>query len=260
MKTSTTRMERVIAAAGSVFVFVSFLASVLLDGDPLSILELIPLRFNGHPFTSILLPIVHGTTFLIGISCLIKPGIKRLYILMLVESGVTIITGYEQLGIFFFYAALILIIIGGQFSKKSFFTCYMLLIYHIISIFLMFTHGWPKTFVALFTSVFYGAFFICVYKYLKAEFCIIPANVSDHELFHTTKGKSLSLKTTGLSERQINLVYDYLNENLSYKDLSEKYFISISTVKKEFSSIFHIFKVDNINELKMLLLQFQISK
>lgn len=260
MKTSTTRMERVIAAAGSVFVFVSFLASVLLDGDPESILELIPLRFNDHPFTSILLPVVHGITFLFGISCLIKPGMKRLYVVLLIESGITIITGYEQLGIFFFYASLILIIIDGQFSKKSFRTVRFLIVYHIVSIFLMYTHGWPKTFVALFTSVFYGTFFTCIYKYLKSEFCIIPANVSDNDLFRITKGNNLSLSAKGLSERQINLVYDYLNENLSYKDLSEKYFISISTVKKEFTSIFHVFKVDNINELKMLLLQFQISK
>lgn len=260
MKTNKTHMERVIASVGSIFVFVSFLASIFLDGDKNSILELIPIRFNGHPFTSILLPVLHGTTFIIGLSCVIKPGIKREYTVLLVESCITILTNYEQLGIFFFYVAVVLIIIDFQFSKKAFIISYILCVIHVICILLIYTHGWAVTFVALFTSFFYGTFFISIYKFLKSEFCLVPANVTENEILKTVRGKTLSLSDFKLSERQINLVYDCLNDSLNYKDLSEKYFISVSTVKKDFTDVFHVFNVDNLNELKMLLIQFQITK
>lgn len=262
MKTTTTQLERVISLMGTIFVFVSFIASVLLNGDPDSILELIPIHVGNQPLTSILLPIIHGAIFLVGITCVVKPGIKRIYWLLLIESFLTIVTNYEQLGIFFFYASVILILINEQFSTKSFKKIIVLSVFHFISIILMFTHGWPKTFVALFTSLFYATFFICVYQFLKTQFCILPANVTDHKLLKTDRGEKLLLSDPKfkLTERQINLIYDYMTENMNYRDLSEKYFISISTVKKEFSSVFHIFEVDNISELKILLLQFQVSK
>lgn len=253
-------MERVIAAVGSVFLFVSFLASILLDGDKDSILELIPLSYHGHPFTSILLPIMHGLCLLGGIYSIIKPKMQILVSILLIESFLTILTAYEQLGIFFFYAAIILIIIYDQFSKKSVVKAHILLIFHFIAITLMYTHGWSKTFIAYFTSFFYATFYSCIYKYLKSEFCIIPANVSENNLLKVGRGNKINLSEYKLTERQINLIIDTINLNLSYKDLSEKYFISISTVKKDFAEVFKIFNVTNINELKILLMQFQISK
>lgn len=260
MKTSTTQMERVIAAVGSVFLFVSFLASIFLDGDIDSILELIPFSYHGHPFTSILLPIVHGLCLLGGIFSIIKPKMKILASILLIESFITILTAYEQLGIFFFYAAVVLLLIHEQFSKKSIIKAQILLVFHFIAITLMFTHGWSKTFVAYFTSIFYATFFYCIFTYLKSEFCILPANVSQNNLLRVGRGNKINLSEYKLSERQINLIIDTINENLSYKDLSEKYFISISTVKKDFADIFKIFEVTNINELKILLMQFQITK
>ena len=51
-----------------------------------------------------------------------------------------------------------------------------------------------------------------------------------------------------------------MRNKLSYKELSEKYFVSISTVKKIFADIFKIFNVSNIEELRLLLLQYQVEE
>ena len=47
---------------------------------------------------------------------------------------------------------------------------------------------------------------------------------------------------------------------MSYKEISEKYYVSISTVKKIFAEVFKIFNVSNIEELRILLLQYQVKE
>ena len=63
----------------------------------------------------------------------------------------------------------------------------------------------------------------------------------------------------GLTKRQINFLKDYMYTKLSYKEIAEKYVVSISTVKKDMADIFCKFNVKNINELYFLLSQFVIK-
>ena len=58
----------------------------------------------------------------------------------------------------------------------------------------------------------------------------------------------------------MDFILDNLHENCSYKDLSEKYFVSLSTVKKDFSELFKIFGVTKLEELHLLLLQYKVTK
>ena len=75
----------------------------------------------------------------------------------------------------------------------------------------------------------------------------------------TERGSKIKLEEFGLSERQIKFVKDYLKNKSSYKELSEKYFISTSTVKKDMNDVFTKFNVKNINELYLLLIQFEVE-
>ena len=111
-------------------------------------------------------------------------------------------------------------------------------------------------------SIFCFAFYMWIYYTLKAKLsCLFPKNVREND---TIKGKPagsvIKLSDYNLSERQKNLLLDHLYNKLSYKDLSEKYFVSISTVKKIFADIFKIFNVSNIEELRILLLQYQVEE
>jgi len=73
-------------------------------------------------------------------------------------------------------------------------------------------------------------------------------------------GTELKLSDYDLTERQVNFIYDYINNNLTYNDLTEKYYVSLSTVKKEFADVFKIFGVTKNDELKLLLLQYVVEK
>ena len=44
------------------------------------------------------------------------------------------------------------------------------------------------------------------------------------------------------------------------QELSSKYNVSVSTVKRTFTDICKVFKVNNLEELRFLLLQYQIIK
>ena len=56
-----------------------------------------------------------------------------------------------------------------------------------------------------------------------------------------------------------NLTKRFFTEDSSYTDLSKKYYVSTSTVKKEMSDAFHLIGVKNLEELRLLLLQYHIK-
>ena len=79
-------------------------------------------------------------------------------------------------------------------------------------------------------------------------------------LANVMQGDVVSLSTYGLTGRQISLVLDYIYNQTSYKELGEKYGLGLSTIKREFSIVFKIFGVSKIEDLKMLLLQYQLTE
>ena len=138
----------------------------------------------------------------------------------------------------------------------------IIFILHIINIFLMYTHGWSRTIITLGTSAFMCTFYLWLFSLLKAKFsCIIPMTVNENKCLKNKKvGSLIHLSDYNLSERQMQLILDNLHSNLSYKELSDKYYMSISLVKKEFAYIFKVFDVSKIEELHMLLLQYLVEK
>ena len=134
--------------------------------------------------------------------------------------------------------------------------------FHLINILLMYTHGWPQTIVALATSVFAFFFFMWIYKILKSKLSyLLPSSVTNNEVLQSVKpGSEVSLKDYNLTDRQIDLILDYLHNNRSYNELSDKYNISVSTVKKDFADVFKVFNVRNLEELHILFLQYHIVK
>ena len=248
-------IERVVAITGFLFLLIAFISSFYVQPDENSILKYVT-------DTQTVVHIVHGVCAFLCFLLIFKPITVGFCFLMFVESILNILTTYEQLGIFFFYSYITLAITKGLFEKHTETKIVVSFIVHFAAIILVFTHGWPVVFISLGTTVFFMVFYIWIYKILKEQFsCFIPKKISDNSVLATEiKGSVISLAKYGLTGRQISLTLDYIYKQTSYKKLSEEYGLSISLVKKEFSEIFKIFEVTKIEELKMLLLQYQVTE
>ncbi len=246
--------ERVVAVVGLVFLLVAGIISVLLNGDPKSIIEYIA------P-TNIVIPVVHFFCVALAVILIINQNLYVMIAIFLIESELTILTHYEQLGIFFFYAAVILLLCKNLIKKRPRTKLIYLFILHVITLILTYTHGIKYMFINLSYSVFCFAFYMWIYTMLKAKLsCLFPQNVRENNtIIGKPAGSTISLSDYNLNERQITFLMEHLHNKMSYKELSEKYFVSLSTVKKIFADIFKIFNVSNIEELRLLLLQYQVK-
>lgn len=247
--------ERVVSAIGFCFLVIASITAFLNDGDQNSILEFL------CPSKNIIF-VTHVICSCYAFFLIFKPSDVGYVIIMMVESVLTMITSYEQLGTFFFYASLILIICKDLAGNKMGKIIPVLIVIHVLSILLTFTHGLKVTFLSIASSAYSFIFYLWIYKYLKAKLsCFWPKTVTNNEVLKDVKaGNTIKLSSYNLNERQISFLLENLYNNLSYKELSSKYYVSVSTVKRTFMDICKVFKVNNLEELRFLLLQYQISK
>ena len=249
--------ERVVAVVGLVFLLIAAITSLLFNGDPRSIIEKVA-------DTSIVIPVVHF--FCVFLAVIYNIRLKPLYLIaiLLIESEITILTNYEELGIFFFYATLIYILCTDLFVEKKKKTRHLSIMFgiHIITLCLSYTHGVKGMIVAIGYSCFCFAFYMWIYSILKAKLsCLIPKNVRENDIFiGKPAGSTIKLSDYNLSERQRTFIMEHFHNKMTYKELSEKYFVSVSTVKKIFADTFKVFNVSNIEELRLLLLQYQVEE
>lgn len=249
--------ERVVSVVGFCFLLVASITSLLLDGDRNSILEKLA-------DTSILIPCVHFFCVAWCFIMLIKPSDVSFICILTIESVLTILTNYDQLGIFFFYSSIILILSKGFLNKsgKTGRLVVALSIVHVLALLGTYPHGWTKTVIAISSSAFSCVFYLWIYFILKAKLsCFIPNNVANNDVLNGKQpGSRIKLSDYSLTERQITFVLENVHNNLSYKDISDKYNVSVSLVKKVFSEVYKVFNVSKLEELRILLLQYQIEK
>ena len=247
--------ERVVAVVGLIFLLIAAITSVLFDGDPKSIIEYVA-------DTSIVIPVVHFICVFLAIIYIINLKPSLLIAILLIESELTILTNYEELGIFFFYATVIYLLCSNLMIDKPKHYIIVMFIVHLITLVLTCTHGMKYMVIAIGYSSFCFAFYMWIYTILKAKLsCLFPQNVRDNNsVIGKPAGSAISLKDYNLNERQRLFVMEHIYNKLSYKEISEKHFVSISTVKKIFAEVFRIFEVSNIEELRILLLQYQVTE
>ena len=209
--------ERVVSAIGFCFLVIATITSFLNDGDPNSILELI------CP-SKIIIFVTHFLCSCYAFFLIFKPSDIGYVIIMMVESVLTMLTSYEQLGIFFFYASLILIICKDLAGKKMGNIIPALIVIHVLSLIGTFTHGLKVTFLSIASSAYSFIFYLWIYKYLKAKLsCFWPKTVTQNEVLKDIKvGNTIKLSNYNLKERQMTCVLDNLYSKLSYKELSSK--------------------------------------
>lgn len=259
MKKEWINSERVVSIVAFFFLNIAFIVSLYSDGDPDSVLELIP----HNPelcLTQIILPIIHGIAVIWCFFQIFKPSLVGECGIMLIESLVTILTGTELLGIFLFYGAVCLYQIAQASNQKKSSFVYVFIVIHFLVILTTFSKGWKVFALSAGTSAFYLSFLLWIYHLLRVKFsCFLPKTVIASKLIKEQPGSVLHLKDYNLTDRQIGIVIDYLHDKTSYKDLAEKYITSLSSIKKDFSIVFQKFNVSNIQEMSFLLMQYQIE-
>ena len=245
--------ERVVSVVGFFFILGATVFSLFLNGDPESIIQKVA-------DTKIVIPVVHIICALATLVLVISYRDVLLISILMTESTLTILTRYEQLGTFFFYAVILLILLKGSFSKKNIITISILFVVHIVTLLLTYPHGWDHTFIAFGNSAFNLVFYIWIYILLKQKFssCLPPNIVENKTIINKEPGSTIRLADYKLTERQYQFVLENINNNLSYNEISEKYFVSLSTVKKVFAEVFRIFNVTKIEELRQLLHQYKV--
>ena len=250
MKNIRINPERVCAIFSSMFLLVAFLASLELN---LKVETFIP----SQSFVTV----THAVSLILAIFVIFKQSLFIEVLIMLVESVLTIMTGYMHLGIFLFYGIIILMFVKGKFRRRALWEILPLVIIHLAALFSCFIRSWIFVIMGLASSLFYAAFLYWIYDILKAKLsCFLPSSTKNNSVIKENPGEALHLSDYNLSDRQMNFVLDNLHENCSYKELSEKYFVSLSTVKKDFSELFRIFDVGKLEELHLLLLQYQVTR
>ena len=114
--------------------------------------------------------------------------------------------------------------------------------------------------LALLLTAFFAGFYAYIYTKLEDNLHLfVPIKPIFNQTIKLPEvGSKIILSDFDLTKRQINFLKDCMYTKLSYKEIADKYMVSISTVKKDMTDIFSIFGVQNKNELTLLLSQYKL--
>lgn len=255
MKEHKLIMGRVV----NIFSFI-YVASMAIVCIIMQIQGTVPPQFG--PIALIVVPAIHIITSITVFVLIFKDNIFIKFALFQIESCVAIYTGFAPIGMFLFYSSIFVLYIFYFSENKYFWHLLGVFSLHIFFLIIDPSSDYTTKVVNIPSTFFMLIMFIYFYDILRNKFSsFVPKAITlNSNLGDKKPGDVVKLSDYNLTERQINFVYDYIIENLSYNELSEKYFVSLSTVKKEFSDTYKILGVTKLSELKILLLQFKIQK
>lgn len=208
------------------------------------------------------LPIVHFVCIILSIYLLFKDNLKIQVLVLQIESIISLLTNFEIFGIFLFHSSVFFLYINYFNSSKLNKYAVYLFIFHFIMVLHTHSRGIDLMIVYFFISLFMYFVFYYFTELLKEKYsCFVPKAIKTNSNISDLKpGSVLKLSSLNLTQRQIDFIYDFVINNMSHKQLSEKYYVSISTVKKEFSDLYKVFGVTKLEEFHILLLQYIIEK
>ena len=240
-----------------IYLFFSFL--LLLVASFLSFV-LPPETRSIIPHTEIVIPCINSLCALLALFFIFKPDYyKGQYAVLFLQSISTIMTGYETLGIFLYMSLIILLLCDGQFKKNIHRKIAFLISIWALSILSLIPFGWNRVLLSYFTLLFFIAFYNFIYIKLRYMLSpLLPKKKEDGSKLFPPPGSNLKLEDYGVSERQKVFAMDCINENLSYKEISQKHFVSISTVKAEMACLFKCLGVKNREDLRFFLFQYNL--
>lgn len=206
------------------------------------------------------IPIINTASALACLLALVKTEWHGLqYAVLFIQAVSTILTGYETLGIFLYSSLIILLFCNRFFVKNRYLKAAVLGGIWLITILGLIPFGWPRVILAYTTVFFFCTFYYFIYKKMERMLVqLLPPSKVRTSVSLPEPGTQIDLKDFGLSERQIQFVGDYIKCGISYNDLSEKYMVSLSTVKSEMAKAMRQFGVKSKEDMRILLLQYKL--
>ena len=213
------------------------------------------------PFHTITVPIINGlSAFACFILFFIKTNIPIQCGILFVQGICTSLTGYEVLGAFLYSSMLIILFCDGYFVTNAKRKITFFIIFWIITVLSLLPFSLQRFILELLVSAFFAGFYSHIYKKLESHLSVfIPFHTGIENMMNLPeRGSEINLQDFKLTERQIILLKEYMEHRTSYKDMAEKYILSLSTVKKEMACICSAFKVKNMQDLYFILSQYVI--
>ena len=245
-------IDRLMCASACIFQALAFYISLNHESFKATII----------PFPNVIIPTVNITASIICLFLVFFPKFFKLKIAVIyIQSILTTLNELELLGTFLYAGSILLLFCEGFFKtkpKKKIIVQFT--IWFIVSLGTI-PFGLYRYLRVLALSIFFLTFYLNIYFYLEKYLTpLLPIK----ELVKQNKvmpkpGSEIELADYGLTERQIALVKTYLKTTSSYKELANEYNISLSLVKHEMREVFSIFEVNNLKELHILLLQYNIK-
>lgn len=237
--------HRILAICSLLILSVAFALSLILEPDAQTWI----------PFPRISIRIINGLCAALCLVLIVNPEIKWIELSILcAQSFFTIWTGYETLGIFLYSAFVFLLFCYGFFKRHFKRRVLLLILFWIIELLGVIPHGIPRTILAYVTAFFMLAFYYMAFNSLKIFLApLLPVQDESAKIkLLPTEGK-INLNRCDLSELELKLLIDFLEENATYEQLGQKHNMSTSTVKKYMSKVLKTFGVKNNIELRTLL-------
>lgn len=211
------------------------------------------------PYPRVVIPIVN--MICTTLSCLLLFIPTNIYIevcILGIQAIATTFTGYEILGLFLFLSALILLFCDGFFksnAKRKVSICIVMWMVVIIGVIPL---GIDRYILVLASTFFFIGFYYFVYSKLKGLLKPLIPQKNISSCISLPLGASFILKDLEFSDRQIQILKIFYEENLNYNEIADKLILSTSLVKKEMSVILKRFEVKKSRDLFILLHQYNI--
>lgn len=217
------------------------------------------------PNTNVATPVVNGFCALMCLVFIFLPQKTGLLLFILVVQSVyDVLTGYELLGMFHFLLVNLVLFCKGFYKTKAGTKTLIIGIVWLLLLTTLFSFGVDRFVFALVVSLFMASAFAYIYYLLFNQLSFLlperkegktPAKIS-----LPTPGSFLSLSKLPLTDRQCRCIRLCEKEDLSYKQIGDKLYISESAIKKDMATIFDLFGVQNKEQFRILLSRYQLKE
>ena len=245
-----TQTERIFLIFSFIILMIATVLSFILPAETRSVI----------PYPKIIIPFINTICTILCFLTIFKMNWYMLqYAILFIESICTILTGYELLGIFLYSAFLIKLFVNGFFVKKLFPKIFILILIWLITILGLIPFGFERVILSYASLCFFCTFYLHIYKKMENDLIrYMPPVPVKSEIKLPPYGEKLYLSDYNLSDRQNKFLMEYLKNGKSYKSMAEIFIVSESIIKTEMSRIQRKFGVKNREDLRVLLLQYEV--
>ncbi len=213
------------------------------------------------PYANIFVPVCHSIGIILCLIILIKPLYPLMTATLVLESLLTVIIGFEYLGILFYSLAMLFLFCNKFYTKNSKIKYIISISVWMIFLPFLIPYGMPRFIMCFSCSIL--TFTLFSYIYQKIKVLLIPniekVNSTLSNICKQPIGSIFSLKTLNITKRQTKILYYYLTTNMSYVDIGNIIYISDSLVKKEMKEIRKKLGVETSEEIKEALKLYSIT-